>query len=57
MLDWLRELTTTDGRPRSVFLVHGEEAVMETFAETIADELGLVAVVPTYREVISLTPR
>lgn len=57
LLDWLRELTTTDGRPRSVFLVHGEEAVMETFAETIADELGLVAVVPTYREVISLTPR
>lgn len=54
LLDWLRDLSAKGEPPRIVFLVHGEEAVQEIFADRIEKELGIAAVVPRYREVISL---
>lgn len=53
LLDWLRDLPIT---PETVYVVHGEPAVAATFAQRIHDELGLIAVVPRYGEVVSLIP-
>ncbi|MHA6510253.1 MBL fold metallo-hydrolase RNA specificity domain-containing protein [Tessaracoccus sp. Y1736] len=51
LLDWLRAL----GRePETVFVTHGEPAAAATFARRIEDELGWVAVVPRFGEVVSL---
>ncbi|MDO4783661.1 MAG: MBL fold metallo-hydrolase [Propionibacteriaceae bacterium] len=55
LMDWLRDLSATGKPPRIVFLVHGEEKTQHTFAGRIQDELGIVAVVPRYREVVALT--
>ncbi|MHA6511046.1 MBL fold metallo-hydrolase RNA specificity domain-containing protein [Tessaracoccus sp. Z1128] len=51
LLDWLREL---DREPETVFITHGEPQVAATFARRIEDELGWVAVVPRFGEVVSL---
>lgn len=53
LLDWLRDL---DPQPNAVFVVHGEPAVAGVFADTIASDFGLVAVVPRYGEVVRLDP-
>lgn len=53
LLDWLRDIAAQQ-RPRSVFLVHGEEDVQERFAERIGTDLDLDAVAPRYGEVVSL---
>ena len=51
LIDWLRAL----GRePETVFITHGEPAAAATFAARIEDELGWVAVVPRFGEVVSL---
>ena len=51
LIDWLRAL----GRePETVFITHGEPAAAATFARRIEDELGWVAVVPRFGEVVSL---
>ena len=39
-----------DGRPKRVFLVHGDPDATGAFAERIRSELGLDAHLPTYRE-------
>lgn len=54
LLDWLRDLSAQGDSPRMVFLVHGEEKTQQVFAERIAEELGILAVVPRYREVVAL---
>jgi metallo-beta-lactamase family protein len=51
LLRWLR---TATGRPRRVFVVHGEPGPAETLARRIRAELGWDAVVPDYRERVTL---
>jgi metallo-beta-lactamase family protein len=51
LLRWLR---TASGRPRHVFVVHGELGAADTFAGRIRTELGWDASVPDYREVVTL---
>ena len=42
MLDWIE----AGGRPKKVFLVHGEPDALETFAKAIKDRLGLPTQIP-----------
>jgi metallo-beta-lactamase family protein len=51
LLRWLR---TASGRPRHVFVVHGEAGPADTLAGRIRTELGWDASVPDYREVVTL---
>jgi metallo-beta-lactamase family protein len=51
LLRWLR---TTTGRPRRVFVVHGELQAAEALAKRIRGELGWEASVPDYGEVLTL---
>jgi metallo-beta-lactamase family protein len=44
----------SNGRPKRVFLVHGDPDATTAFAERIRREMGLDAHVPSYREVVSL---
>ena len=45
---------TTDGRPKRVFLVHGDPDATAPFGERIRRELGLDVHIPSYRETITL---
>jgi metallo-beta-lactamase family protein len=51
LLRWLR---TATGRPRRVYVVHGEVGPAETLAGRVRAELGWDASVPDYREVVTL---
>jgi metallo-beta-lactamase family protein len=51
LLRWLR---TASGRPRHVFVVHGELGAADTLAGRIRAELGWDASVPDYRQVVTL---
>jgi metallo-beta-lactamase family protein len=51
LVRWLR---TATGRPRHVFVVHGELGPAETLAGRVRSELGWEASVPDYREVVTL---
>lgn len=51
LIDWLRDLKPT---PKTVFLTHGEHGSATALAARITAELGLMTVVPKYREVVSL---
>jgi metallo-beta-lactamase family protein len=51
LLRWLR---TAAGRPRHVYVIHGEAGPAETLASRIRGELGWDASVPDYRERIAL---
>ncbi|MFT4225017.1 MBL fold metallo-hydrolase RNA specificity domain-containing protein [Micropruina sp.] len=53
LIDWLAGLTPP---PHTVFCVHGEADSAAALAARIHRELGLTAVVPRYREVVTLTP-
>jgi len=53
LIDWLAAL---DPKPHTVFCVHGEQDSADNLAARIRRELGLVAVVPHYREVVALQP-
>ncbi|MGL5405263.1 MAG: MBL fold metallo-hydrolase RNA specificity domain-containing protein [Propionibacteriaceae bacterium] len=53
LMDWLKDL---DREPENVFIVHGEPEVATIFADRIGKELEWSAVVPTYGEVVELTP-
>ena len=58
--DWLANFTraggtdASDGRPKRVFLVHGDPDATTAFAERIRRDLHLEAHVPTYRESVVL---
>ncbi len=54
LIDWLRDLRP---QPETVFVVHGEEGSSEAFAAKIRAELHLTAVIPRYREKVTLSPR
>ncbi len=43
LLDWMRGF---ERKPEKVFVVHGEDTVTETFANTLHDELGMDAYAP-----------
>ncbi len=53
LIDWLAGL---EPKPRTVFCVHGEQGSATNLAARIQRELGLTAVVPRFREVVSLDP-
>ncbi|MFT4296040.1 MAG: MBL fold metallo-hydrolase, partial [Micropruina sp.] len=53
LIDWLAALSPA---PRTVFCVHGEADSAARLAERIHRELGLTAVVPRYREVVTIEP-
>jgi metallo-beta-lactamase family protein len=44
------------GRPKMIFLVHGDPDATTAFAERIRREIGFEVQLPTYREVVSLAP-
>jgi metallo-beta-lactamase family protein len=46
--------TGSDGRPKRVFVVHGDPDAAQAFAERIHTDLGLDAHLPTYKERIVL---
>ncbi|MFZ2261067.1 MAG: MBL fold metallo-hydrolase [Luteococcus japonicus] len=51
LLDWLRDLPR---KPRTVFLVHGEQDSAEALREKIITEFGITCVVPRFGEVVSI---
>jgi metallo-beta-lactamase family protein len=54
---WLAHFarTGTDGRPKQIFIVHGDPDAAEAFAARIRSELGMEAVIPRHREKVELT--
>jgi metallo-beta-lactamase family protein len=55
---WIRHFGDAgrdDGRPRSVYVTHGEPAAAGAFAARIHDDLGVVARVPTLGETVTLS--
>jgi metallo-beta-lactamase family protein len=50
---WLGHFAA-DGRPKSVFIVHGDPDAAEAFASRIRSKLGLDAVIPKHRQTITL---
>ncbi len=44
-----------DGKPKTVFIVHGDPDAAEAFAARIRSELGIDAVIPKHRETVTLT--
>jgi metallo-beta-lactamase family protein len=47
LLDWLRQLKTP---PKRVFIVHGEDGVVDEFADLVTQELGFAATAPYLKE-------
>ena len=43
-----------NGRPKTVYIVHGDPDAAEAFAVRIRSELGMDAHVPQHRETVSL---
>jgi metallo-beta-lactamase family protein len=60
LADWLASFTraggtdAADGRPKRVFIVHGDPDAASAFAERIRRHLRLDPVLPTYRQTIAL---
>jgi len=46
----------SDGRPKRVFVVHGDPDAAKAFADRIHADLGLDAYLPTYKERVVLWP-
>jgi metallo-beta-lactamase family protein len=51
ILDWLGGFETA---PRQTYIVHGEPAAAEALRERIRGRLGWTAVVPDYRQTVTL---
>lgn len=47
LLSWIRSIGR---KPKKIFVVHGEQGVAASFAQTITDELGLQCIVPSRGE-------
>ncbi|EPR13326.1 MBL fold metallo-hydrolase RNA specificity domain-containing protein [Ruminiclostridium papyrosolvens] len=47
LLSWIRSFGR---KPKKIFVVHGEQGVAASFAQTITDELGLQCIVPSRGE-------
>ena len=46
----------TDGRPRAVYVTHGEPAAASAFAARIGRDLGVAAQVPALGQTVTLLP-
>ena len=61
LADWLGNFVraggtdASDGRPKRVFVVHGDPDAASAFAERSRRELGLDAYLPRYRETVTLS--
>jgi len=53
LIKWINSFSSP---PREVFLVHGEPDATATLADLIRVETGLKATIPTWRQVVELTP-
>jgi len=53
LLDWLRNFATDGGRPRRVFLVHGDPEAQEALGPKVT-ALGFEVHIPRWREVVTL---
>lgn len=53
LMDWLRNLGS---KPKTVFIVHGEEKAQKVFAELIENELQMPTDIPTWLEEVELKP-
>ena len=51
---WLGHFAA-DGKPRTVFIVHGDPDAAEAFASRIRSELAMEAVIPKHRETVTLS--
>lgn len=47
LLTWIRSIGR---KPKKIFVVHGEEGVAASFAQTVTDELGIQCIVPSRGE-------
>ena len=60
LADWLRHFVaaggsrTANGTPKQVFVVHGDPDAAAAFGQRIHKELGLEALLPTYRQTVTL---
>jgi metallo-beta-lactamase family protein len=60
LMDWLTSFVraggtdAADGRPKRVFVVHGDPEAADSFAARVRAELGLDAHLPGYRETVRL---
>jgi metallo-beta-lactamase family protein len=60
LVAWLRNFVrsggtdASDGRPKRVFIVHGDPDAATAFADRVKRDLGLEPVLPKYRETITL---
>jgi metallo-beta-lactamase family protein len=50
---WLRHFSN-GGRPKTIYIVHGDPDAAEAFAGRLRSDLGLTAVIPKHRETVSL---
>jgi metallo-beta-lactamase family protein len=53
LLDWLR---AAPAEPDTVYVVHGEARAASTLCDTVRDQLGWCAAVPSYRERVLAIP-
>lgn len=53
LIEWVKKFVEA---PREVFIVHGEPESSNTLASLLMMELGLKATVPTWRQVVDLSP-
>jgi metallo-beta-lactamase family protein len=59
LLDWIGHFATApegNGRPRSLFLTHGEPAAAQALAGEAQARFGLTAQLPTYGQTVTLRP-
>ena len=60
--DWVRNFAhaggtaTGDGRPKTVFVVHGDPEAASAFADRIRGDLGLEVQLPSYLQEVVLRP-
>ncbi len=54
LLDWVKHFTK---KPKNIFIVHGEEEVMNEFSGTLRNELGLDSIIPDRGEAFMVTAK
>jgi metallo-beta-lactamase family protein len=54
LIDWVAQ---AEGRPRRVFVNHGDPLPADRLRQAIEERLGLHVIVPEYRDSVTLGPR
>lgn len=54
LVDWVKGFSST--KPKTVFIVHGEESAQQALSELIQNELNLPTVIPSWLDEIELKP-